>query len=155
MPGILGFKDANLLRKMVSGKVRRFTYSIPVTSVAVSSSAQAAVQVESASCFFCNAITGRVWNDGATDTNRMVDFAVASPPRIEVIDQASGASLFDRSDVSFDSLWGPAIFPTRINPPHLFEPRTVITVVLTNISAAVAMRLQVSFHGYKEYLGAR
>lgn len=155
MPAILGFKDANLLRKMVNSKVRRFTYSIPVTSVAVSSAVQAAVQIESASSFCCNAITGRVYLDGATDTNRLVDFAVASPPRIEVIDQASGASLFDRSDVSFDSIWGPAAFPTRIVPAHIFEPRTVITVILTNISAAVAMRIQVSFHGYKEYLGAR
>lgn len=153
METLLGFKDADIFRKALAGQLRRYTYSIPVTSVAASSSVQATISVDSASDFVCNMVTGRVLRDDSIEINRAVDFAAIAMPRLEVIDAASGASLFDRSDVSFGNIWGTSIFPLELDQPHIFEARTVITVIIVNVSTT-ALRCQVSFHGYKQFRGA-
>ena len=147
---LLGYRDAELLRQAIAGKVRRFTYSTPVTTCAATASIQATIGIDSASNFQCDRLTGRCYYDTGNDINRAADWEVVPMPRLELIDTGSGATLFDRTDVVFKSIWGRATDPLELPQPHVFGARSVVTVIFINI-AAVALRFQVSLHGFKLY----
>jgi hypothetical protein len=147
---LIGYRDAELLRQAIAGKVRRFTYSTAVTTCAALAAIQATISIESVSDFQCDRLTGRVFYAGGNDVDRAVDWEVDPMPRLELIDAGSGATLFDRTDVSFKNIWGRATDPLELPQPHTFAARSLVTVIFVNI-AAVAMRFQVSLHGYKLY----
>lgn len=145
----LGFKDADTLRKVFAGTYRRYTYSTPVTLVAALNSIQATTAIESLNDFVCNTLTARAFYSAGAQINREVDFFVNQMPRIELQDQSSGASLFDRSDTIMRNCWGTAQDPFELEQPMVFRARTVITTIITNVDAAAGMLIQVAFHGFK------
>lgn len=145
----LGFRDADTLRKVFAGSYRRYTYSIPITTVPALQSIQATTAVESQYDFVCNMITARALHAAGAQINRAVDFAVNQMPRLEIVDQSSGASLFDRSDTLIENAWGTAEDPFELEQPYVFRARTVITTIITNVDLAAAMLIQVAFHGFK------
>lgn len=154
---LLGFSDAEMLRRAITGQVRRFVYRTAVTAVPVSTTVQATISVESATDFVCNMFCARVFYGtgavlGAVD--REVDPFVTPWPRIELVDQASGSSMFDRADTWAWNAFGTSLQPMILGQPHRFSARTVITAFISNISTVDAIRVQVALHGYKQKTGA-
>jgi hypothetical protein len=153
---MLGFRSANDLRNVFAGTYRSYVYSTPVTAVPAAGSVQAVTSIDSMTDFVCTALVavclyGDLLPSAAADpdANRQVDFFTRIQPRIEVIDSGSGASIFDRSDVVFDNIWGTAEDPFELMQPHVFIARSVITTIMVNIDAVRNYKIQVGFRGYK------
>ena len=134
-------------RDSVGGFARFYSYAIPAVTVPATDSVTTSTQIESAVDFYCTYVTGIVL---IAATQLQFLFSATAMPRIQIVDQASGASLMDRADTLFKSVVGTAEFPAIWRGAHLFAGSTVVSVTFDNVSATPLL-IQIAFHGKKRF----